>query len=143
MKTTKYSRQRETLLRVLCATKSHPSADAIYGEVRKEIPNISLGTVYRNLARLAEDGVIMKLDVGDGTEHYDGNTVLHSHFACEKCGRIEDVCEGDSIAESVKRSAEEITGGRIRTYSLVYLGTCRDCLKKESENDNDSDRNAD
>lgn len=129
MKTTKYSRQRETLLRVLCATKSHPSADAIYDEVRKEIPNISLGTVYRNLARLAEDGVIMKLDVGDGTEHYDGNTALHSHFACEKCGRIEDVCEGDSIAESVKRSAEEITGGRIRTYSLVYLGTCRDCLK--------------
>ena len=131
MKTTKYSRQRETLLRVLCATKSHPSADAIYDEVRKEIPNISLGTVYRNLARLAEDGVIMKLDVGDGTEHYDGNTALHSHFACEKCGRIEDVCEGDSVAESVKRSAEDITGGKIRTYSLVYLGTCRECLKNE------------
>lgn len=138
MKTTKYSRQRETLLRVLCATKSHPSADAIYDEVRKEIPNISLGTVYRNLARLAEDGVIMKLDVGDGTEHYDGNTALHSHFACEKCGRIEDVCEGDSIAESVKRSAEDITGGKIRTYSLVYLGTCRECLKNEDGDEHEA-----
>ena len=138
-----HSRQREAILKVLRETKTHPTASWIYNKVREEIPNISLGTVYRNLARLAEDGVIMKLDVGDGTEHYDGNTVLHSHFACEKCGCIEDVCEGDSIAESVKRSAEEITGGRIRTYSLVYLGTCRDCLKKESENDNDSDRNAD
>lgn len=140
MKTTRYSRQREALLRALRATTTHPSADAIYKEVRKEIPNISPATVYRNLAKLAADGSILKIDIGDGIDHYDGNTVLHSHFACEKCGRIDDVCEGDFIAESVKRSAEEMTGGRIRTYSLIYIGTCKRCLPENASADDTSEK---
>lgn len=72
-----YSRQREAILQVLRSTDTHPSASAVYNEVRKLIPNISLGTVYRNLAALAEDGSVLSLSVGDGYEHFDG-TLPHT-----------------------------------------------------------------
>ena len=85
-----YSRQRETILQVLHSTDTHPTASAVYNEVRKVIPNISLGTVYRNLAALSEEGVILSLSVGDGYEHFDGNSAPHAHLHCKRCGKIYD-----------------------------------------------------
>ena len=73
MKTLKYSRQRESIKANLMSRRDHPTADALYASIREEFPNISLGTVYRNLNLLVETGEILKLTCGNGPDHYDGN----------------------------------------------------------------------
>ena len=81
MASLKYSRQRESIIQYLSATHSHPTADMVYMHVKEEFPNISLGTVYRNLNLLVETGEICKIHCGDGADHFDGNTSDHYHFA--------------------------------------------------------------
>ncbi len=90
-----YSRQREAILNVLKNTKSHPSAAAVYEQVQKEIPNISLGTVYRNLSQLAQNGDILRIEVGDGFEHFDADCSFHIHLHCNECGSIGDLLSSD------------------------------------------------
>ena len=82
MKTLKYSRQRESIKASLMSRKDHPTADAVYASIREEFPNISLGTVYRNLNLLVELGEAQKLAFGDGKDHFDADTSLHYHFVC-------------------------------------------------------------
>ena len=77
MATTKHFRKRDAILDCISRTKCHPTADWVYAEVRKVIPNISLGTVYRNLSMLAENGTIQKLNIGTTVEHFDGNQEIH------------------------------------------------------------------
>lgn len=125
MKTTKYSRQRETLLEVLKSTTCHPDADWIYLKVREEIPNISLGTVYRNLAKLSADGVIRKIEVGEGSQHFDGDISAHSHLFCSDCGKIIDIFT--DYAEMLKGDAEKRTGALITDCSVVFKGICNEC----------------
>ena len=82
MKTLKYSRQRESIKACLMSRKDHPTADALYTSIREQFPNISLGTVYRNLNLLVELGEIRKLSCGDGTDHFDYDTSPHYHYVC-------------------------------------------------------------
>lgn len=82
--------QRDTILKAVMSTKSHPDAEWIYEEVKKEIPKISLGTVYRDLNSLAKAGEILKLEIAGATSRYDGNTESHCHFRCKNCGLMED-----------------------------------------------------
>ncbi len=125
MNTSKRSRQREAILRVLCGTKLHPTADWVYEEVRKEIPNISLGTVYRNLAKLSEDNVIIKLGLGAGIEHFDGNPNPHYHVVCAECGAIEDI-DAEPLAE-LNNWASKLFKGEIYKHSAVFFGKCERC----------------
>ena len=87
----KYSRQRQIIKDFLITRKDHPTADTVYMNVRNEHPNISLGTVYRNLSLLADLGEIQRLRFGDGVDHYDADTSEHYHFICTKCGSIIDL----------------------------------------------------
>ena len=82
----KYSRQRESIKDFLATRKDHPTADMVYQNVRRQNPNISLGTVYRNLTLLAESGEINRLNMGDGVDHFDADTSPHYHLLCTKCG---------------------------------------------------------
>ena len=124
----KRSRQREAILEILCATTSHPTADWIYDKVRERIPNISLGTVYRNLNILSENGEILKLDVGYDQSHYDGNTNPHNHFVCRRCHRISDIeTEYDF---NIDRIAENHFNGDIEYHTLLFYGTCNECLSE-------------
>ena len=91
MKTLKYSRQRESIKANLMSRHDHPTADALYASIREEFPNISLGTVYRNLSFLVEQGEVLSLKLGDGKEHFDGHTEPHYHFICTECGKVEDI----------------------------------------------------
>ncbi|MBI3600601.1 MAG: transcriptional repressor, partial [Nitrospinae bacterium] len=84
----KYSMQREVILNILRSTKSHPTADWVYEQARRLIPGISLGTVYRNLKILKEDGTISELSFANTFCRYDGNAEPHYHFTCEKCKRV-------------------------------------------------------
>lgn len=87
----KYSRQREAIKRFLMTRTDHPTADTVYVNIKKEFPNISLGTVYRNLSLLASIGEISKISCGDSSDHFDPNTEPHYHFYCRHCGSVQDI----------------------------------------------------
>ena len=121
-----YSRQREAILAVLKDTTSHPSAAWIYDRVRIQIPNISLGTVYRNLAALEKEGMIIKVPVGDAREHFDGDTTPHSHFYCKSCEAISDIPFDPS---DMLKAAEENHGFEVHSVTYTFTGVCKDCLR--------------
>lgn len=125
----KFSRQREAVKTVLCSTKAHPTAAWIYENVRKEIPNISLGTVYRNLNLLGEEGIIKKLSFGDGNEHFDGDISPHSHLYCESCGRIYDI---DFDATELCSKISETEKVEISSAACNFSGICGECKIKKN-----------
>lgn len=118
-----YSRQREAILSVLSSTKSHPTAEWIYSETRKIIPNISLGTVYRNLSELAKSGTILSINVGDGKEHFDFDVSPHIHLTCKCCGNIIDAVP-DTDPFSKLQGNYEFTA---ETPVYVVYGYCKNC----------------
>lgn len=125
----KYSRQREAIKEFLMATKEHPTADTVYLNVRKEFPNISLGTVYRNLTLLADMGDIVRLHLGDGTDHFDACTEPHYHFVCTECGSVTDL-QVDTL-DTINELAGAGFDGHIHGHVTYFYGTCGNCHKKE------------
>ena len=119
-----YSRKREAVLNVLCSTKCHPTAAWIYENVRKVLPNISLGTVYRNLTVLEQEGIIRKIPVGAGQEHFDGDNTQHSHFYCKSCQRITDILIDTTDACSL---VEKETGADVDLGTYTFTGICKNC----------------
>ena len=120
-----YSRQREAILNVLRSTDTHPTAGWIYEKVREQIPNISLGTVYRNLTELSQSGDILSIDVRDGQEHYDGDNSPHLHLRCKCCGSLSDVpiCDDPLSALALKK------GFTPEAAVYVIYGKCKNCIK--------------
>ena len=120
-----YSRQREAILEVLRSTDTHPTANWIYTKVKERIPNISLGTVYRNLKGLTEDKDIISLNLGDGFERFDGNPLPHLHMHCKCCGNVTDAYFKDDIL-SLKAMEQGFTPEN--SLYIVY-GICKNCKK--------------
>ena len=121
------TKQREAILKVLRSTTSHPTADWIYSEVRKEIPDISLGTVYRNLKLLRESGEILEIDLGSTFSRFDGNPSIHYHFRYERCGRVFDIDE--PVDEKINQRIARKTGFKISHHWLEFRGLCKKCQK--------------
>ncbi len=119
------SRQREAILRRLRSTKTHPTAEWVYEQVKQEIPNISLGTVYRNLKSLKDDGDIIELEFSRGVSHFDGNTEDHYHFRCEGCDRIIDL--EDLVDEAWNVKVAKKTGFQVVNHHLEFRGLCTSC----------------
>ncbi len=124
----KRSRQRDAILKVLRGTRSHPTADWVFSEVRKEIPNISLGTVYRNLRLLCQSGEVLELDMCGALSRFDARTDNHYHFRCLRCGRVFDVDE--SVDEDLDRKIAQKTGFDVKCHRLEFRGLCLDCKGK-------------
>jgi Fur family peroxide stress response transcriptional regulator len=125
----KRSRQRDAILSYLKSTKEHPTADMIYENVRKEIPNISLGTVYRNLNLLDECGQIMKFSCDGKSDRFDWNTEPHYHVMCMKCGAVMDL-EIDTLSH-IDILAESAFDGEIHGHSIYFRGICEKCLNEK------------
>lgn len=123
----KYSKQREMIKDFLMTRRDHPTADVVYTNVRRQNPNISLGTVYRNLSLLADLGEIQRLRLGDGTDHFDADTSPHYHFICTKCGQVIDL-KMESI-EGIRELAGADFAGTIDGHVTYFYGTCGDCTK--------------
>lgn len=123
----KYSRQREVIKEFLCTRCDHPTADAVYMNVRQQFPNISLGTVYRNLTLLSDIGEIMRLRVGDGMDHYDADTSAHNHFVCRQCGNVLDL-DMKNI-DHITETAGENFDGQIEGHVTYFYGHCGNCCK--------------
>ena len=121
----KHSKQREMIYMFLKTRKDHPTADVVYENVRMERPNISLGTVYRNLTLLADLGQIQRLRVGDGTDHFDADVSPHYHFVCSKCNAVVDL-KMDSI-EEIMDTAGRNFDGTIKGHMTYFYGLCGKC----------------
>jgi len=119
------SKQRDTILKVVMNTDTHPRADWIYEQVKKEIPHISLGTVYRNLKALAESGEILQLEIAGETRRYDRNTDSHYHFRCRKCGLMLDLDE--PVDHTIEDRIAGKTGFKINRQRVELTGLCREC----------------
>ena len=128
---TRTSKQRTTILMVLKSTNRHPTADWIYEQARKKIHNISLGTVYRNLKLLKEEGIILELDFASSTvSRFDGNTKDHQHFRCEQCGQVCDVDE--PLQKRIDKKVAKQIGGQVFNHLLEFRGLCKDCQPRNS-----------
>lgn len=124
----RFSRQRESIYEYLCGTKSHPSAEMIYEELRDELPNLSLGTVYRNLRQLEELGMVMRVTTVDNRERYDACCEDHVHFVCGTCGQVVDMT--DIQMEHIRSVCGMPDGATLGHISVVLGGTCAGCAGK-------------
>ena len=127
MAVNKYSRQREAIKDYLSKTKEHPTADTVYMNIRESYPNISLGTVYRNLNLLADQGEILKINCQDGCDRFDGNPKPHYHFLCQGCGRVLDI-EMESI-DHINVIAGANFKGKVAGHVTFFYGLCPECNK--------------
>ena len=125
MATVRYSKQRQAILEYLRSTKKHPTAEVVYENIQKIYPKISLGTVYRNLNQLVEQELALKLDCGDGFDHFDGNPQSHNHFYCKKCGCVMDL-DMDPI-DHIDRIANAGFDGTIDGHTIYFYGLCPNC----------------
>ena len=129
------TRQREAILNILRDADSHPTADQIYDEVRKTIPNISKGTVYRNLKILKDTGKISELNLDGTVSRYEDKKDGHYHFRCEKCGRIFDLDEPVNHALDLKIAKQ--TGFTVSYHQLEFRGLCKACQDKSKTSRDD------
>lgn len=122
----KRSKQRDAILNFLAARYDHPTAETVYLNIKEEFPNISLGTVYRNLNLLSEIGEIQKISSGTGPDRFDANTTPHYHFLCKKCGCVMDLkLEG---LDHIDVLAGQDFDGLIEGHTTYFYGQCPDCL---------------
>ena len=124
----KYSRQRECIKEYLASTHEHPTADTVYMHVKEEFPNISLGTVYRNLNLLVELGEINKISTPDGGDRFDGMIAPHYHLICTECGCVSDL-KMDKMDE-INKIANTNFDGLIENHNIIFYGKCKDCMEK-------------
>ena len=128
---TKQFRKRNAILACVKCTDTHPSADWVYAQLKPEYPDISLGTVYRNLALFKQQGLIASLGTVSGVERFDGNTNPHVHFICLSCDSIVDLPQM-AVPQTLSREAADQTGASIASCNLSFTGVCNRC---QSENE--------
>lgn len=124
-----YSKQREDLLSVLKNSKSHPTAEELYNSIKKKIPSVSRGTVYRNLKNLVDEGYIIKISIADGADRYDYIHKKHNHIICKYCGMIKDF-EYDFDLKNVKLSVIKQTEMDPLLDGVIVYGICGKCKEK-------------
>ena len=125
--------QRMVILEELQKAAWHPTAVELYEAVRRRLPKISLGTVYRNLDLLAEMGTIQKLALAGTEARFDPNPDCHYHVRCVRCGRVDDL---GGLAEClVPQQPDQATGYEILGHRLEYVGVCPDCKPQAAKED--------
>ena len=120
------TRQRQVILEELRKVDTHPSADEVYEMVRKRLPRISLGTVYRNLEILSQNGEIQKLELGSSLKRFDGIAANHHHIRCIHCDRVADAPEDFDV--TISHDLKKATDFKILGHRLEFTGICPDCL---------------
>lgn len=133
----KKSRQRERILELIQASSGHPTAQAIHEALKGEMPSLSMGTVYRNIRVLLEQGLIASRNFGDGVEHFDPITRIHYHFICERCGSVSDFTMPHQ--ESITKKARKISGTTITGHTIQFYGICKKCTHHKKEDTDERD----
>ncbi len=121
------TRQRDLILRVVCTYPGHPSLQDVYRAARQQMPRIGLATVYRHLERLAREGVVRKVVLGDRVTRYDTNIGKHYHIRCVECGRIDDLPM--SFMDSINERISQSVGYQVLEHFLEVVGRCPACYR--------------
>lgn len=122
--------QRQIILEELSKVKTHPTASELYDMVRKRLPRIGLGTVYRNLELMAEHGMILKIEVGGTQKRFDATTDNHYHIRCSVCGKVDDI--DVPVIHELVAQATESSSYLILGHHVEFTGICRTCQKRSS-----------
>ncbi len=122
--------QRQIILEELSKVKTHPTASEVYDMVRKRLPRIGLGTVYRNLELMAENGMIVKLEVGGTQKRFDATTDAHYHIRCSCCGRVDDI--DVPVLDSLVDEASENSSYQIIGHHIEFTGICSKCREEDN-----------
>lgn len=127
--------QRQIILEELAKVTSHPTANEVYDMVRKRLPRIGLGTVYRNLELMADSGIILKLEVGGTQKRFDATIAPHYHIRCIHCGKVDDI--DIEVQQQINEQAADASAYDILGHHIEFSGICSECLggkKAESIN---------
>jgi len=122
----RFTNQKIVVLDYLKKVKTHPPAEIIFQEVKKTLPRITLATVYRNLKELASEGLIQEIPAK--ANRYDGDISIHSHFICERCGKIYDIFGQCGLIEKLKVPPLAKKVGKINKHQIYFYGYCKKCL---------------
>jgi Fe2+ or Zn2+ uptake regulation protein len=125
---TRETKQRRVVYQAIKNTRSHPTADWIFEQVRSDMPKISLGTVYRNLAVLKNEGLVREVLGTDRRARYEANTTPHAHFACSACGEIRDV---EGLPEIDWKPLKDLVGCEVTEQRLEFVGLCPACARRK------------
>ena len=132
-KAIRYSKKREAILNAIQSTKTHPSADWVYQQLKPEHPDLSLGTVYRNLEFFRQHGTIQSVGVVKGQERFDATTAPHTHFVCSGCGCVIDL-DDIRLDDALNQQVCEKYGLAVSRHELTFHGLCQTCMQKEEIN---------
>ena len=125
----KHFRKREAILAYLRQTDTHPSAEMVFAHLKDEYPDLSLGTVYRNLGMFKEQGLIQSVGTVNGVERFDGNIKPHVHFACTDCNAVIDL-HSLEVPKQLPNQVEKLVGGRVDSFQITFSGLCGECTNQ-------------
>ena len=123
-------RKRNAILSYLQCTDAHPSAETIFSDLKAQIPDLSIGTVYRNLKLFQQQGLVSVIATVSGVERFDANTDPHVHFICEGCDAVVDLHQL-STPQTLCSDAESAIGCAVSGCQLSFTGKCRTCLEAQ------------
>ena len=123
--------QRQIILEELGKVTSHPTANEVYDMVRKRLPRIGLGTVYRNLELMADNGIILKLEVGGTQKRFDATVAPHYHIRCVSCGKVNDI--EIPVMEDINKTAAKLSQYQILGHHIEFSGICNECSSEEKQ----------
>ena len=123
--------QRQIILEELGKVKTHPTANEVYDMVRKRLPRIGLGTVYRNLELMSETGIILKLEVGGTQKRFDATVDPHYHIRCLSCGKVDDI--EIPVIEEINKAAAEASQYQVLGHHIEFSGICSECSNQDQE----------
>ncbi len=123
--------QRQIILEELGKVTSHPTANEVYDMVRKRLPRIGLGTVYRNLELMAESGIILKLEVGGTQKRFDATVDPHYHIRCLSCGKVDDIAI--PVMSDINKTAADLSNYQVLGHHIEFAGICSECSNAEEE----------
>jgi len=126
---TKQFRKRNAILNYLQSVTTHPSAEMVFSDLKQQIPDLSIGTVYRNLSLFKQQGLATSVATVKGVERFDGNTDPHVHFICTDCDAVIDLMDMQ-VPEELSRTAAQMVGGAAEQCQLSFTGQCRNCYDK-------------
>lgn len=127
----KNSRQRKAIKDFLMQRTDHPTASTIYQELKKEYPNISLGTVYRNLNLMCSLGEIARISCGEDSDRFDGRSTPHYHHVCTECGAVHDIPM--EALDGINQLVQNFTEHEIEEHWMYFYGLCNDCKRKREQ----------
>ena len=129
---TKQFRKRNAILTYLRSVTNHPSAEMVFTDLKQDIPDLSMGTVYRNLSLFKQQGLATSVATVKGVERFDGNTDPHVHFICTDCDAVIDLMDME-VPESLKSIAENCCGGHVTDCQLSFTGQCKNCYEIQAK----------